>query len=369
MGIILPESLLSNDTTKDVLQDVQKTAIIKAVVSLPEIAFAMAGGRGTTAKTACLIVQKRTSEQPHENYEIFMAIIKDCGKNIGSFVSKKDETSLVSKNYIERTERSELGFYVNSTDIDNFMYIPEKYYKNTIPIIRQTLFTTNTFHKLKDLRDSKIIEIKTFGGIKSEDYVSDVSERAKRCERTSEANERSDVSERAKRCERTSEANERNDGGTIPFIRTSDIYEWEILTDTAIKIMDATYLKLPEAKRNHIAGDILFVKSSSVGSLAMITAQNTRIALQCEFYRIRVLNTQVFNHYLLFHCLNTEFIKAQIKHLTFKQVTFGRIQERFYELEIAIPNDINERRRRSELIENIINTKAKIREDIKREFY
>ena len=283
MGIILPESLLSNDTTKDVLQDVQKTAIIKAVVSLPEIAFAMAGGRGTTAKTACLIVQKRTSEQPHENYEIFMAIIKDCGKNIGSFVSKKDETSLVSKNYIERTERSELGFYVNSTDIDNFMYIPEKYYKNTIPIIRQTLFTTNTFHKLKDLEDSKIIEIKTFGGIKSEDYVSDVSERAKRCERTSEANERSDVSERAKRCERTSEANERNDGGTIPFIRTSDIYEWEILTDTAIKIMDATYLKLPEAKRNHIAGDILFVKSSSVGSLAMITAQNTRIALQCEF--------------------------------------------------------------------------------------
>ena len=115
MGIILPESFLSNETSKEALEYIRIQARIIAVVSLPEIAFAMVGGMGTTAKTVCLFVEKRFDEQPYtkaENYEIFMAIIKDCGKSIGSFVSKRDETSLVSKNYFERTGRSELGFYV-----------------------------------------------------------------------------------------------------------------------------------------------------------------------------------------------------------------------------------------------------------------
>ena len=209
------------------------------------------------------------------------------------------------------------------------MYIPEKYYDNVIPILRQRLHATNTFHKLSDLIHSKMIAVDTFGGIESKKYDSN---------------------------------------GTIPFIRTSDICRFEISTDTTLKITEATYLELPEAKRDHVAGDILFVKECSVGSLAMFTAHNTRVALQGHFYRIRVLDARICNPYLLLHCLNTGFVKAQAKHLTFKQVTIPTIGQRFMDIEIAIPRDVNECKRRSELIENIINIKAKIDKNVREEF-
>ena len=77
--------------------------------------------------------------------------------------------------------------------------------------------------------------------------------------------------------------------GTIPFIRTSDISNWEIKSDPKHSVSKELYLNLRE-KQDVQAGDILMVKDGSylIGTCAMITKYDTKMLYQSHLYKIRV---------------------------------------------------------------------------------
>ena len=76
--------------------------------------------------------------------------------------------------------------------------------------------------------------------------------------------------------------------GQIPFIRTSDIANWEIKIDPKQGLSEEIYTSLKE-KQDVRAYDILMVKDGTylVATCAMVSENDTKIVFQSHLYKIR----------------------------------------------------------------------------------
>lgn len=88
--------------------------------------------------------------------------------------------------------------------------------------------------------------------------------------------------------------------GQIPFIRTSDIANWEIKLDPKQGLSDDIYTKLAP-KQDVQPYDILMVRDGTylVGTCAMISPSETKIVYQSHLYKIRSNDHDRINPYLL----------------------------------------------------------------------
>lgn len=128
--------------------------------------------------------------------------------------------------------------------------------------------------------------------------------------------------------------------GDIPFVRTSDIANWEIKTAPKQGISAAIYEEY--ASRQDVqTGDILFVRDGTylIGTNCFITAIDKDILYQSHVLKLRVSNHAQLNPYLLFLALNSPFVQRQIRSFQFTADIIDTIGQRFYELVIPIPKD------------------------------
>ena len=139
--------------------------------------------------------------------------------------------------------------------------------------------------------------------------------------------------------------------GTIPFIRTSDIANWEIKLDPKQGLSEEIYESLRE-KQDVRAYDILMVKDGTylVGTCAMITEEETRIVYQSHLWKIRSLDHNRLNPYLLLALLSSPIVKQQIRAKQFTQDIIDTIGKRVYELVLPFPKDKAEE---SKIIEKV----------------
>jgi type I restriction enzyme M protein len=308
MGIVLPESILGNPSYEYLVSFIQQHTKILGVVTMPESLFKTSGKGGTHTKVAVLFLEKSKGTK---GYETFMSDVRWCGHDSrGNPTIRKDQTTgrlvlldevpLVPERYRKvRTKRDRLGFLLPVDKVRNRIFVP-KYYDPGIEAELEALKKTHELIRLGDLQKSKVLSVGTGVEIGKMAYGT----------------------------------------GTIPFIRTSDLSNWEIKADFKHGISDDLYEELKHKVDVH-AGDILLVRDGTylIGTSAVVTEADLPMLFQSHIYKLRILKPLAINPWLLFACLNTPIVKRQIRSKQFTQDIIDTLGKRLTEILIPVPKD------------------------------
>jgi type I restriction enzyme M protein len=191
------------------------------------------------------------------------------------------------------------GFLLRSDQIQNRILVP-KYYDPELDAYLLNLSKTHDLVQIKSLFESKALSVETGIEIGKMAYGT----------------------------------------GPIPFVRTSDLSNWEIKADFKHGVSQAIYEKL----KSHVdvqAGDILMVRDGTylIGTTAIITDSDVPMLFQSHIYRFRVLDVHKIDPWLLFACLNTPVVRRQIRAKQFTQDIIDTLGKRIFEVILPIPKD------------------------------
>ncbi|MEJ1966253.1 MAG: N-6 DNA methylase [Gammaproteobacteria bacterium] len=125
--------------------------------------------------------------------------------------------------------------------------------------------------------------------------------------------------------------------GDIPFVRTSDVSNFEVASDPTKSVSEEIYATYGP-QQQLTPGDVLMVVDGRyrIGTTALLTQNNTRCVIQSH---LRVLGTPRRNEldpYELLFALNLPSVKARVRNLVFIQSTLGTLGSRLLELRVPI---------------------------------
>lgn len=125
--------------------------------------------------------------------------------------------------------------------------------------------------------------------------------------------------------------------GDVPFIRTSDISNFEISVDPTKSVSAEIYDGYARQQRLR-AGDIVMVVDGRyrIGTTAMLSADNCRAVVQSHLRIISVRKPEVVSAYALIFALNLPTVKNRLRDLVFVQSTLGTLGARLLELELPV---------------------------------
>jgi type I restriction enzyme M protein len=338
MGIVLPESILGNPSYEYLVAFIQRHTLIRGVVTMPESLFKTSGKGGTHTKVTVLFLEKKDGKK--KDYDLFMSDVKWCGHDsrgnptlrkdpVTGKLALLDEVPLVPQRYREvvrdAKKRDHLGFLLSSAEIHNRIFVP-KYYDPEIEAELVALKRTHTLVRLGDLQKSKAISLDTGVEIGKMAYGT----------------------------------------GTIPFIRTSDLSNWEIKADFKHGVSEEIHEEMKH-KVDVKSGDILLVRDGTylIGTSAVVTDADLPMLFQSHIYRVRVLRPATISPWLLFACLNTPIVKRQIRSKQFTQDIIDTLGKRLTEILIPVPIDVKVAARVARETQQIIESRAALRDRAK----
>lgn len=339
LGIILPESLFGSPSYSHIIEWLQTRVKLIAVAALPEPLFKTSGKAGTHTKVCILIAQKNPAKDAGET--VFMADAKWCGHDSrGNATIRKDlqgrEVVLddipdVARKYSayragKMSVVDHLGFAQSRRDIAGSVFVP-KYYDPEVADAIERLKSTHDLPALHEFIDAEQLSIQTGIEVGKMAYGT----------------------------------------GPVPFIRTSDLSNWELKADPKHGISEELYEALRvrhPGKFDVRAGDILMVKDGTylVGTSAVVSSLDTKIIYQSHLYKIRVTSPDVLNPWLLFAALNSPIVKRQIRSKRFTQDIIDTLGGRLGEVRVPLPRDEDKRKRIAAEIENAVQKRAELRE-------
>jgi type I restriction enzyme M protein len=335
MGIVLPESILGNPSYEYIVAFMQKHMIIRGIVTMPESLFKTSGKGGTHTKVSVLFLEKKNGSTKKAS-DVFMADVKWCGHDSrGNPTLRKDqktgkmvlldEVPMVPDRYRRTLKASvkqdHLGFRLQADEIQNRVFVP-KYYDPEIEADLEALKETHTLIRLGDLQKSRVLSVVTGVEIGKMAYGT----------------------------------------GKIPFIRTSDLSNWEIKADFKHGISEEIYEEIKH-KVDVKTGDILLVRDGTylIGTSAIVTEADLPMLFQSHIYRVRVLKPATISPWLLFTCLNTPIVKRQIKSKQFTQDIIDTLGKRFMDVLVPVPKDKKLAAKIARETQEIIEGRAKMR--------
>ena len=154
--------------------------------------------------------------------------------------------------------------------------------------------------------------------------------------------------------------------GNIPFVRTSDITNWEIKTVPKQGVSEDIY-KLYSKKQDVKTGDILLVRDGTylIGTNCIITDMDTPMLFQSHILKFRINNQKKLNPYLLFLAFNNELVQRQIRSVQFTADTIDTIGNRYREIILPIPKDCKKKMRLVSTISKALETRIKFKAAVK----
>ena len=337
LGVVLPESLLGNPSYEHLSIFLKQRCTVEAVVTLPEALFKTSGKGGTHTKVCVLIIRNERSEKPHR---IFMAEAKWCGHDSrGNPTLRRDPTGemvllddvpTILERYQQlsagaRHPASHFGFHLRSDQVTNGILVP-KYYAPEIKLEQERLATTHDFLSVQQLVDDGLLSVTTGIEVGKMAYGT----------------------------------------GNIPFIRTSDISNWEVKADFKHGVSQEIYEE--ESRKLDVeAGDILLVRDGTylIGTSAIVTQSDLPMLFQSHLYRLRVLAPEKLNPWLLFASLNSPMVKRQIKAKQFTQDIIDTLGRRLFEIQLPLPKDKKQREQIARETQRIIETRIELRNQAK----
>jgi type I restriction enzyme M protein len=349
LGIVLPEGIFGNPSDRYIWEFLEQNGKILGVVSLDQDTFQPY----TCNKTSILFYQKLKNLK--DDYLIDFAIVDKVGHDKDGKVLYKlnkdgtqkvdehgnpiiDDDLLDLSNHLKNSEeidffKEQKLFKIKFSDIKDKIYIPS-YYIGVEKVLKK-LSQDNRYELVSILELVKrgIIYTNKNGLIPRGDEI----------------------------------GSNLYGLGDIPFIRTSDITNWEINLNSHKKTSEEVYLHYKE-RQNIEEGDILLVKDGGpnlIGNVAYITELDTQIIIQSHIFQIKVLqNASAIDSYLLLYLLNLDIVQKQIQAITFVQGTIATIGNRILDVILPIPSDIRVRKQISDNIKTIIKEKMELRTKI-----
>ena len=339
-GIVLPEGVFGNPSDRYIWEYIKKYASVIGVVSLSQETFQPS----THTKTSVVFLEKKLQSRK----DVFFAIAKSIGHNKngketykmnpkGQYILDQngkqiidDETPDIAKTFNQflqnnqLSEESHLGFIVPENEITENIYIPESYK----PEVKE---------KINKIRNSKDYELIKFGDLVEQGII---------------------------QIKRGNEIGSQYYGtGDIPFIRTTDIVNWEIKMDTVKSVAEEVYHKY-KRQQDIQENDILFVNDGTflIGRCSMITKNDVKAIIQSHLRKIRVIKTNELNPFYLFYLLNTKIVQQQVDMKTFTQATLSTLGNRIMELYLPFHRKKSKVEELSNEIQHIIEQKSIIRD-------
>ena len=328
IGIVVPESMISNKKYSYVVEYLFKRCYVQAVIGMPDELFKTSGKGGTHTKT-CLLVLKKKKNITEKDYDIFMAEAKWCGHDSRGREIPNDDIPDIVKNYLgykneNKIKNSKLGFLVKKSEISNYVLAPRAYV-HMVSDSQHNFEDSHIMVTIGQLIEEGVLQVTTGNEVGKLAYGT----------------------------------------GTIPFVRTSDISNWEIKSDPKHLVSEEIYQSLAN-KQDIREGDILMVKDGSylIGTCAMITQYDTKIVYQSHLYKIRVSDKNKYNldKYYLLAVLSSEYLKQQITANTFSQDIINSLGDRLKDLVIPISHDTKKIETIAKMVKKSINESIEARE-------
>ncbi|MGE0705485.1 MAG: N-6 DNA methylase [Vicinamibacterales bacterium] len=334
LGIVIPESIIGNPSYEHVIHFLREHATIKAIVTLPESLFKTSGKGGTHTKTCVVIAHKGASRGPHD---IFMADVKWCGHDsrgnptfrpdpeTGQLVLL-DEVPEVAQRYADIMSGREYvpdhrGYLLSSSELTRNILVP-RFYNPEIVAYLESLRPTHDLIMLGDLVKSGSVEVITGVEVGKMAYGT----------------------------------------GTIPFIRTSDLVNWEIKSDFKHGVSAEIYEQY-RSSSDVAAGDVLMVRDGTylIGTTAIVSDSDLPMLIQSHVLRFRVLDPARISPWLLFACLNAPVVQQQIRSKQFTQDIIDTLGARWKDLMLPVPKDAALRSRIVSETQYNVETRAALR--------
>jgi len=128
--------------------------------------------------------------------------------------------------------------------------------------------------------------------------------------------------------------------GPVPFIRTSDISNWELKTDPKQCVSVELFKEFQDAQDVQ-AEDIFVVRDGTylVGTSCILTEHDTRILYCGGMYKIRVVRKDKLDPYLLLALLNCPIVRRQMRSKQFTRDVIDTLGKRIFEVVLPIPKD------------------------------
>lgn len=330
LGIVLPEGIFGNPSDKYIWEYISSVASVTGVISLSQEAFQPS----THTKTSVLFLRKTAKKSK----KIFMAIANSIGHNKnGKPVYKindngnkilDDDLPAIATNFTNyrknrRRPNDHLGFPIPYDQLNDHIFIPE-YYN---PEIRRELEVLKNSGKyilisIGELIDNGALQVRRGNEIGSQFYGT----------------------------------------GDIPFVRTTDIVNWETKADPIKCVAREVYEKYKKSQDVRV-NDILFVNDGTflIGRSAIVTELDKEIIIQSHIRKIRVLDNSLIDSYLLFYLLNTRIVGKQVEAKTFIQATISTLGNRLNEITLPIQKDKATKKKLSKEMKDIIESKMQLR--------
>jgi type I restriction enzyme M protein len=335
LGIVLPESILGNPSYEHVIAYMLERCRIRMIATMPEALFKTSGKGGTHTKVCVIVLEKQFAA----DYDIFMAEAKWCGHDSrGNPTIQKTETGNVLLDDVPTiAERfklfaagkpfrpDHLGFSLSTSKIQNRILVP-RYYNPELDRDLRALRKTHDLVLIGKMVEDKALSITTGVEIGKMAYGT----------------------------------------GKIPFIRTSDLSNWEIKADFKHGVSKEIYDEFTR-KADVEAGDILLVRDGTylIGTTAIVTKSDVPMLFQSHIFRIRVLKEQTLSPWLLLACLNAPIVKRQVRSKQFTQDIIDTLGKRVLEIYLPIPKDEALRKRLADETKRVIEKRVELRNRVK----
>jgi type I restriction enzyme M protein len=295
LGIVLPEGLFGNRKTGYVWDWVRARGEVMALLDCPRTTFQP----GTDTKTNVLFFRKGTSG---EGTTVPIAVALNCGHDRRGRATGADGLALpddfrdIAADFERQPARRHWWHQARLTD--PYYLVPRFYAPQDAREEREVALTRGANHvTLQELLDDGLLSIRKGNEVGAEAYGT----------------------------------------GTVPFVRTSDIANFEINIDPT-KCVDETTYKRYGAGQALVPGDVLMVVDGRyrIGATALLTRSNARCIVQSHFRILGTTRPGELDPYALLFALNLPSVRQGIRNLVFIQSTLGTLGRRLYRLEIPL---------------------------------
>lgn len=286
LGIVLPEGMFGNKQIGFIWQWIRSQGRIMALLDCPRTTFQP----GTDTKTNVLFFKKGESFTD----QVRVCVALTCGHDRRGRASTHDgrpypdDFAMLAKN--------DQGWKNVKLRHPDYL-VPRYYLDRQLSREEQSLTSGAEFVSLGELREQKVISIRKGHEVGSHAYGT----------------------------------------GDIPFVRTSDVNNFEISVDPTKAVSEALYEEYaPQQKLR--PGDILMVVDGRyrIGATALLTESNARCIAQSHFRIMSIADDRLLDPYELLFALNLPSIKMQLRNLVFVQSTLGTLGNRLLELQIPL---------------------------------
>ncbi len=298
LGIVLPEGIFGNKQTTYVWDWLETQGAIVGLLDCPRTTFQP----GTDTKTNVLFFTK--SEQPKRRAKSTtrVAVALHCGHDrrgrayFTNGTQQRDDFPAIATSFHSKGLSSDLW---RPVDLKGKRYVVPRYHydRDEISANEKELTRGAAFSTLADLIADRIISIKKGHEVGSDAYGT----------------------------------------GDVPFVRTSDLSNFEISTDPTKAVSEQIYGEFARQQQLK-AGDILIVVDGRyrIGTTALLTQRNSRCVVQSHLRIISTLKSPQLDPYELLFALNLPSVRLRMRSLVFIQSTLGTLGGRLLELRVPL---------------------------------